>query len=323
MPSISVIIAAYNAQDTIVETITSVLNQTFRDLEIIVIDDGSKDCTCDRVRSIKDERVKLFSCKNGGVAKARNRGIERATGEYISFLDHDDLWTKEKLADQIAALERSPDAGVAYSWTMHLFGDEDPIRFVPLKQVYHQGNVYEQLLLTNFINSASNILVRREAVESVGGFDPIPVSNEDWDYYLRLAAKWQFVLVPQYQILYRQTANSMSSQVQRLEQGGQILLDKAYQSIPSPSLRKQSLFNLYIYYAQLYLNNYLNSSQVNPRNDLKNAYRTFLMAIYFLPSALSRQKTWKVCLKLLLVSVLPSISNQQLQKVKLQYLSKS
>ena len=318
MASISVIIAAYNAENTIVETITSVLNQTHQDLEVIAIDDGSSDATGDRVRSFQDPRVKLFSYENGGVAKARNRGIERATGEYISFLDHDDLWTKEKLADQLTALERSPDAGVAYSWTMQMYSDENPVRFLPLENVTYQGNVYQQLLLSNFINSASNILVRRAAIESTGEFDRDAICNEDWDYYLRLAAKWQFTVVPQYQIFYRQTANSMSSQVERLERGSLVVLEKARLSAPDllQTCQNRILSNLNFYYARLYLDGYLNIPQVNALQTLKNAYRTLAIAIYLFPVSLGQKTTWKLLFKLLLASILPGISNQQLQKAQ-------
>ncbi|MEO1801309.1 MAG: glycosyltransferase family A protein, partial [Cyanobacteria bacterium J06629_2] len=130
MPAISVIIAAYNSQGTISETISSVLNQTFSDLEVIVIDDGSTDLTCDRVKEIADQRVKLFPYQNGGVAKARNRGLAHATGEYIAFLDHDDLWVADKLEAQLSALQQSDRAEVAYSWTIIMYSEEQPVRFV-------------------------------------------------------------------------------------------------------------------------------------------------------------------------------------------------
>ena len=115
MPTISVVIPAYNAEHTILDTIKSVQQQTFSDYEIIVINDGSEDRTLELVEQVEDSRVKVFSYSNGGLSTARNRGIARATGEYITFLDADDLWTPDKLEAQLAALQKHPEAGVAYS----------------------------------------------------------------------------------------------------------------------------------------------------------------------------------------------------------------
>lgn len=324
MPLVSVIIAAYNSENTIVQTIFSVLEQTFKDLEIIVIDDGSKDNTVERVREIKDRRIKLFPYENGGVAKARNRGITHATGEYITFLDHDDLWTPDKIEAQVSALQNSPDAGVAYSWTINMYSEEKPVRFTKLSPFYFEGDVYSQLLVYNFVASGSNILARAEVVESVGGFDGAPLSNEDWDFYIRLASKWSFVVVPQYQIIYRHTANSMSSQIERLEKGGVILIDKAYQSVPEnlQHLKNQSFCNHYIYCSELYIESYANSQKADCRQNLTEAYRTLRMAVHFCPQVLVKKAGLVQLLKLLSASVLTPKSIRRLKKVKQQYLTR-
>ena len=116
MPLISVIIPVYNAEATIKETIDSVLNQTFTNLELIVINDGSKDSSLSIISNIKDSRLKLFSYDNAGVAISRNRGIKKASGKFIAFIDADDLWTSDKLEAQLKALQSNPQAAVAYSW---------------------------------------------------------------------------------------------------------------------------------------------------------------------------------------------------------------
>jgi glycosyltransferase involved in cell wall biosynthesis len=322
MPLVSVIIAAYNSENIIIETIDSVLSQTLSDLEIIVIDDGSTDNTCQRIREIADSRIKLFPYQNGGVAKARNRGIAKAQGEYIAFLDHDDLWKPNKLKAQVSALEKSADAGVAYSWTINMYSEENPVRYAKLSPVYVEGNVYSQILLYNFVGSGSNLLARREAIESVGEFDPTPLSNEDWDYYIRLAAKWSFVVVPEYHVIYRHTANSMSSQVQRLEQGGTILVEKAYQTAPNnlQAQKNQSLCNHYLYCSGLYLMSYDNSLKFYDRKNLEEAYRIFLLSIRLCPQAIMQKKTLILTIKLLLASILTPRSIQQLKKIRQQYL---
>ena len=318
MPLVSVIIAAYNAEDTIAQTIFSVLNQSFKDLEVIVIDDGSKDNTSARVLEIDDNRVKFFPYENGGVAKARNRGITHASGEYLAFLDHDDLWTPDKIEAQVSALQKFPDAGIAYSWTINMYSEEKPIRFTKLSPVNFEGDVYPQLLLSNFVGSGSNILARATAIKSIGGFDPTPISNEDWDFYLRLAAKWSFVVVPQYQIIYRHTSNSMSSQVQRLEKGGVILLDKVYQSVPQnlQHLKQQSLCNHYLYCSILYIESYANSQVADCRQNLREAYRTLRMAIHFCPQALIKKAGLIQVLKLLSASILTPKLLKRLKRAK-------
>ncbi len=166
---ISVIIPAHNAQVTIAKTIESVRQQTYSNLEIIVINDGSSDRTLEVVNNIPDPRIKLFNYPNSGVATARNRGIAKAKGEYIAFLDADDFWTEDKLELQLQALTTNLAAGVAYSWTYFLYPED--VCF-PSDPVYHQGNIYPQLLTKNFIHHGSNPLIRRKAIASVGEFDP-------------------------------------------------------------------------------------------------------------------------------------------------------
>ena len=215
MIPISVIIPAYNAERTILETIASVQQQTFLDFELIVIDDGSTDQTLKLVHSFADERIKTFSYKNAGVSVARNRGIAHATGEFIAFLDADDLWTPDKLELQLATLQQRPEAGVVYSWTCNL--DEEGGAFHPGESVFFEGDVYANLLVINFLANGSNPLIRRQAIESVGEFDPTLTYGEDWEFYLRLAARWSFVVVSKPQILYRQSAGAMSSKVEVME----------------------------------------------------------------------------------------------------------
>ena len=120
MAIISVIIPAYNAEKTIRQTIDSVLNQTFQNFEIIVINDGSTDLTLDIVSGINDPRIKILSYPNSGAAVSRNRGFDVTKGEYIALLDADDLWTSDKLESQYNALKSHPQATVAYSWTDYI-----------------------------------------------------------------------------------------------------------------------------------------------------------------------------------------------------------
>jgi glycosyltransferase involved in cell wall biosynthesis len=253
VPTISIIIPVYNGKATILETIASVQQQTFSDIEIIVINDGSTDSTLELLKSIQDERLKIFSYENGGLPVARNRGISHATGEFIAFLDADDMWTPDKLELQLAALQQHPEAGVAYSWTYFKY-DEEEYSYAD-ESSFFEGDVYADLLVRNFLHNGSNPLIRRQAIESVGFFDPTLKSCEDWEFYLRLAVNWDFVLVRKAQIIYRQSSSSMTSKVEVMEKSLIIVIERAFQSAPVnlQSLKKQSFSWVYKYAAQQYL----------------------------------------------------------------------
>jgi glycosyltransferase involved in cell wall biosynthesis len=247
MPSISVIIPVYNGEKTIHETIESVLNQTLSDFEVIVINDGSQDSTLEIVSSIQDPRLKVISYPNAGLSVTRNRGISLASGDYIAFIDADDLWTPDKLESQFKALQANPQAAVAYSWTNHI--DESSQFSRTGSHMTVSGNVYAKLLLANFLENGSNPLIRRQALTTVGGFDETLIAAEDWDMYLRLAAHYHFVAVPSPQILYRISIDSMSSNVYKQEKESVKVIKKAFIQAPKflQHLKKQSLANLYKY----------------------------------------------------------------------------
>ena len=305
MTTISVIIPAYNAERTILKTIESVQQQTFKDLEIIVINDGSRDRTLELLETVRDERLKVYSYKNGGLPTARNRGMRRATGEYISFIDADDLWIKDKLEQQLLALQHNPTAGVAYSWIIYMV--EDPANpnsfgYIPDAKPKFTGNVYPNLLLGNFLGNGSNILARREAVESVGEFDPSLKSCEDWDYYIRLADKWEFILVPQAQILYRKTAGTLTANVEIMAAEGMRVLEKTFKNI-SPDLKplkNKSLANFSWYCGGLYLN------QNSKVQNLAEARARFWQAIRLDPAILLKRNTYVLLVKLLLIQTFPN-----------------
>lgn len=232
MPLISVVIPAYNAEKTIRTTIESVLSQTFSDFELIIINDGSQDTTLEIIASIIDNRIKVISQPNSGPQKSRNRGISEAQGEYLAFLDADDLWTPEKLELQLKALQANPDAALAYSWTNWI--DETGQFLRRGAYINATGNVYEKLLLIDFVESGSNPLVARKALDNIGHFDESLVGGQDWDMWLRIAARYPFTVVTSPQILYRKypNSNSWSNNVERQELGFRRVIEKALTHAP-------------------------------------------------------------------------------------------
>lgn len=254
MPVITVVIPAYNAERTLEETVRSVQAQTFSDIEIIIINDGSTDQTRNLIENLTDPRIKVFSYENSGVAVARNRGVTHAAGEFIAFIDADDLWMPDKLELQLSALKQHPEAGVAYSWNYFYY--EQTGAQIPGHVANFEGDVYAFLLQENFLANGSNPLIRRQAIDQIGGFDPTFPHCADWDFYLRLAAQWQFVRVPKHQVIYRQSLHSMSStKVNEIERQCLAMLEKSYQAAPAEyqSLKNKSLAWIYEYCTQQYL----------------------------------------------------------------------
>ncbi|BAZ51234.1 putative glycosyl transferase [Nostoc sp. NIES-4103] len=245
---ISVILPVYNGEKTVKETIESVLNQTFKNIELILINDGSTDSTLKIIESIQDARLQVFSYQNAGLATSRNRGLSHCTGTFISFIDADDLWTSDKLESQLKALQAHPKAGVAYSWTNYI--DTEGKFLKSGTHITVTGDVYKQLVLRNFLENGSNPLVRSEALKEVGGFDETLPAAEDWDMWLRLAARYEFVAVPKAQILYRVSANSMSTKLKVQEAASLKVIERAFsneKAEPLSHLKRSSIAYLYKY----------------------------------------------------------------------------
>lgn len=181
---VSVIIPAFNSERYLAEAVDSVLSQTYKNIECIVVDDGSTDNTPAIVQGYGD-RIRYIYQENAERSAARNRGIAAATGQYISFLDADDFIDSAKIADQIAFLEEHPECAAVYSKVRFFRGDAGKTCF-NLERQTPSGDILGQLLYGNFITVHSP-LIRKFAVEETGGFNPVLAHNEDWDFFLRLS----------------------------------------------------------------------------------------------------------------------------------------
>ncbi|MGM3309360.1 glycosyltransferase [Anabaena sp. WFMT] len=245
---ISVVIPVYNGEKTIRETIESVLTQNFKDIEIIVINDGSNDSTLEIIKSIADSRIQIFTYTNAGLAASRNRGIYHASGEYISFIDADDLWTPDKLESQWQVLRENPASAVAYSWTDYI--NESGKICKSGRRIIANGEVFEQLLLFNFLENGSNPLIRTQVFKEIGDFDESLLASEDRDMWLRLAVNYEFACVEKVQILYRISPNSMSANLKKQEVETLKVIERFFAHPKAASLqhlKKYSLSYLYKY----------------------------------------------------------------------------
>jgi glycosyltransferase involved in cell wall biosynthesis len=250
---VSVIIPAFNAEETIAATLASVLNQTWTGFEVIVVDDGSTDRTAELAGQIAqtDGRVRICRQENGGVAEARNRGIRESSGEWIAPLDADDLWIPEYLE---SAVQQAQNAGilvgVVYSWSTRI--DRGGLSLPGVSASCVRGNVHATLLCHNFLGNGSCTLIRRSAFESVGGYDRRVSPTEDWDLYLRLAERYEFEPVQRFLVQYRQGSRSASSDHESMAEGqGRMLQGMRRRDPRVPAwLCALSQSNLYIFFAR-------------------------------------------------------------------------
>jgi glycosyltransferase involved in cell wall biosynthesis len=236
---VSVLIPALNAARTIRETIQSACRQTYAELEIIVVDDGSADETAEIVREMgrADPRICLVQQQNAGVAAARNKALALARGALIAPLDADDIWHCDKIARQARRLDGvNAHAGVIYCWS----ADIDAASRVVARRLdldRYEGDVYAPLVVTNFLSNASVPLIRRKFLDEVGGWDASLHLNdaqgcEDWHLYLRLAERTHFLLEPAFLVGYRQTPSAMSTNVRRMRRSYHRIMDEARRSHP-------------------------------------------------------------------------------------------
>lgn len=228
-PVVSVIMPAYNASRFIGRAIDSVVQQTFRNWELLVVDDGSTDNTLEVVRSLAaaDKRIHVYSQENAGVAAARNLAIRNSRGQFIAPLDSDDFWFPRKLEYQVAEISKSDRIGLVYTWWVSL--DENDQVKGSATGWNAVGDVSDTLLFINFIGNASVPLFRRSALERVGYYNSAFRESdgegcEDWDITLRVAEQYDVALTPFYLTGYRAVGASMSTNAGRMARSFELMI---------------------------------------------------------------------------------------------------
>lgn len=217
--AVTVVVPAYNAEATLDETLRSVRAQTHRALEILVVDDGSRDGTPEiaLAHAAADRRVRLIRQDNAGVAAARNRGIEEARAALVAPVDADDLWAPTKIEGQVAALRRGgPRVALVYTWSALIDQESRVIGFGDCAT--EEGDVLARMCRGNLVGNGSAPLMRRDAVLEAGGYDATLRSSqaqgcEDLLLYCRIAARHHAAVVPGFLTGYRQSGETMSRDV--------------------------------------------------------------------------------------------------------------
>ena len=207
-PSVSVVIPCYNSESTLRETLDSALGQTYDNIQIVAINDGSTDGTGDILASYGD-RITVLAQQNAGQTVAKINGIEQSTGDYVAFLDSDDLWDAAKISRQVDLMESSPETGLCYT-AGHVIDGSGARMSAFFASPSHRGDCFEELLLQNDI-VASSVMVRRAALDKVGTFAPELRACENWELWTRIASEYLVDCVDEPLTFYRKHGNNMSS----------------------------------------------------------------------------------------------------------------
>jgi glycosyltransferase involved in cell wall biosynthesis len=235
-PLLSVIVPTYNCEAFIGDALKSILSQGYAPMEIVIADDGSTDATLSVVDGLGDDRLRVVRQANRGPAAARNLAVRASRGEYLAFLDGDDLWLPGKLAAQMAYLRAHPKAPVVYgNWLVWEAGADGKYHesdlHVPaeaddqLVEADNSGWVYPKLLLDSIIHIIAAV-IHRSVYDKVDGFDESLRTGSDWDFWLRVAQHYPAAKLQKTVAVYRQNPASVTYTVRR-ENNGYLLLKRA------------------------------------------------------------------------------------------------
>ena len=244
MKLVSVIVPVYNVEKYIYETISSVLNQSYTKFELLIIDDRSPDHSIEICQQFKDIRLKIIHQENRGLAGARNTGIRHAQGDYIAFLDGDDLWLPEKLAEHVKHLDSCPHVGVSFSRSQFIDDDSQPLGIYQMPKL--KDITPQHLLCRNPIGNGSAPVIRREVLEEIcfqqkrhgkvedAYFDEDFRQSEDIECWFRIATQtnWQIEGINDALTLYRINEKGLSANILKQLDSWEKLITKHRQITP-------------------------------------------------------------------------------------------
>jgi glycosyltransferase involved in cell wall biosynthesis len=234
---ISVVITNYNRSIKCFRAISSVLNQTLTDIECIVVDDCSSDNSLEIFKQIKDSRFKVLALDNNiGQAGAINKGVEVAQSDWVAFLDSDDYWAVNKLYLQYNQIVETKGLfGIYYcaSEILYVNGQKRKIAAT------YNGHVYEKELYINVIGITSRVIVKKCCFKEVGGFDTNLIICRDWDCWLRISKLYPVMNLNQPLVLYEETTDAASSDVERVIVGRKLFWKKHFGDNPNLLVRRK------------------------------------------------------------------------------------
>jgi glycosyltransferase involved in cell wall biosynthesis len=294
MPKVSIVIPAYNAMNYLPQTVSSVMEQTYKDFEIVLVNDGSTDCIQEWVAAQNIPQIELISQENRGLAGARNTGIRHAQGSYIAILDADDLWEPTKLEKQVQILDADLEAALVYTWVSLV--DEDGVSTGRFYKSHEEGKVWEPMLSVNIVGCGSVPLIRKSCLDRVGEFDEnLRSFVEDWDLWLRMARLYPFKVIKEPLVYYRQRPDSASKNWEAMERSYQIVIQKNFRdrSLESASLRARCEAFVCLNLAWMALQGF------NPDYSMARQYQQ--KALRFFPKIVLRWEFWRFCVASFLI----------------------
>jgi glycosyltransferase involved in cell wall biosynthesis len=201
----------YNAQETVEEAVRSLMQQTYADLEILVVDDGSTDRSCATIERLRDPRIRLVRQPHGGICQARNRGCSEARGEYLAVLDSDDVAQARRIQAQVDYLDRHPAVGLIGTHARFVSDDGQEWFFTPPAE----DRALRRYLLWDNPFVHSSVMLRRQALGAVGGYTQGVVANEDYRLWIQVARSWKLGMIPEVLVTYRVRRASASRAAHR------------------------------------------------------------------------------------------------------------
>jgi glycosyltransferase involved in cell wall biosynthesis len=259
LPQVTVIVPAHNMELFVERALWSAVRQTYPRLEVLVIDDGSTDRTSEIVEKFAraHDNLRVVTTSNGGVAAARNLGLDFAQSPYVAFLDADDLWAPDKIERQVAALASHGHEGEwAACYTLYRLIDEADMVIDNGPSTDERGAFFDQHLEWNHVGNGSSLLVRRDAALAVGGFNPEYARNgvggcEDLEFQLKLLRRFKMELVRRYEVGYRIHKAQMSADLYRMRRSRVAVMKNVAAALGIPEdKRKQVLAQSYLMLAR-------------------------------------------------------------------------
>jgi glycosyltransferase involved in cell wall biosynthesis len=243
---VSIIIPAFNAELFISEAIESVLKQNYKNIEIIIVNDGSTDHTRTIIEryAANDARIKLFSQNNSGQGAARNAGIINSKGDYVAFLDADDVWLVTKIEKQINYFRKHEDVGMVHTYRK-IAGEKGIIDYQNWQKSKIKnlnGNIYKKILAGNWI-CASSVMIKKEVLQKLGYFDESRKisGNEDWDMWIRTAKEYNVGYIDEPLTMYRDHRNGVSKNIENHMNSAYEVVSKSYKTYSEKD--KTTLYN--------------------------------------------------------------------------------
>lgn len=262
MPNVSVIIPTYNCSQYISEAIESVLNQSFQAFELIIVNDGSTDRTDEVIKKYLDsfpDKIKYIKQENKGHAAARNTGIKASGGEFIAFLDADDLWLPNKLAAQILVFDKNPDVGLVHT---NCYGFGGPggtylgrYWMTPEQIQKHSGYIFFEHYFRTIRITTSTVMIRKKCLDEVGLFDEnlSRLGSEDRELFLRILWKYHAVYIDKPLGKYRDRSDSSGQNHEKMIKGQKYVYEKITKLYKLPnSYKRKALSSVYYEWASAF-----------------------------------------------------------------------